>query len=161
LTGPAIPEILSHNKFIICANKILLIILALVEKAGLTADRKTLLKGINRIALIQRFNEHGENIMPTKEEIESQIMDLWDEIFDLDDKSKEELEAKYAEWREVEPRLCEGVDELVIHIEAMTGISDESMLIYKEVKEIKIKYKQQKDEVQAKIDALKKEKERM
>ncbi|WP_410509319.1 hypothetical protein RSJ42_03495 [Methanosarcina hadiensis] len=47
--------------------------------------------------------------MHTKEEIESQIMDLWDEIFDLDDKSQEELEAKYAEWREVEPRLAEGV----------------------------------------------------
>ncbi|AAM06787.1 predicted protein [Methanosarcina acetivorans C2A] len=88
-------------------------------------------------------------------------MDLWDEIFDLDDKSKEELEAKYTEWREVEPRLDEGVDELVMHIEAMKGISDESMLIYKEVKEIKIRYKQQKDEIQAKIDALNKEKARM
>ncbi|HIH94440.1 TPA: hypothetical protein HA338_10560 [Methanosarcina acetivorans] len=99
--------------------------------------------------------------MPTKEEIDSQIMDLWDEIFDLDDKSKEELEAKYTEWREVEPRLDEGVDELVMHIEAMKGISDESMLIYKEVKEIKIRYKQQKDEIQAKIDALNKEKARM
>jgi hypothetical protein len=99
--------------------------------------------------------------MPTKEEIDSQIMDLWDEIFDLDDKSKEELEAKYAEWREVEPRLGEGVDELVIHIESMKGISDESMLVYKEVKEIKVRYKQQKDEIQAKIDALNKEKEKM
>lgn len=99
--------------------------------------------------------------MPTKEEIDSQIMDLWDEIFDLDDKSKEELEAKYMEWREVEPRLDEGVDELVIHIEAMTGICDESMLIYKEVKKIKIRYKQQKDEIQAKIDELNKEKARM
>ena len=97
--------------------------------------------------------------MPTKEEIESQIMDLWDEIFDLDDKSKEELETKYAEWREVEPRLDEGIDELVIHIESMKGISEESLLIYKEVKEIKIRYKQQKDEIQAKIDALNKEKE--
>lgn len=99
--------------------------------------------------------------MPTKEELDSQIMDLWDEIFDLDDKSKEELEAKYVEWREVEPRLDEGVDELVIHIESMKGISEESLLIYKEVKEIKIRYKQQKDEIQAKIDALKKEKEKI
>lgn len=97
--------------------------------------------------------------MPTKEEIESQIMDLWDEIFDLEDKSKEELEIKYAEWRKVEPRLDEGVDELVIHIESMKGISDESLLIYKEVKEIKIRHRQQKNEIQAKIDALKKEKE--
>ena len=72
--------------------------------------------------------------MPTKEEIDSEIMDLWDEIFDLDDRSKEELNIKYAEWRKVEPRLDEGVDELIIHTEAMTGISDESMLIYKEVK---------------------------
>lgn len=99
--------------------------------------------------------------MPTKEEIDSQIMDFWDEIFDLEDKSKEELEAKYAEWREVEPRLDEGVDELIIHIEAMKGISDESMFIYKEVKEIKVRYKQQKDEIQAKIDSLKKEKEKV
>ncbi|AKB19621.1 MULTISPECIES: hypothetical protein [unclassified Methanosarcina] len=99
--------------------------------------------------------------MPTKEEIESQIMDLWDEIFDLEDKSKEELEAKYAEWREVEPRLDEGVDELAIHIEAMKGISDESMFIYREVKEIKIRYKQQKDKIQAKIDALNEEKARI
>ncbi len=43
----------------------------------------------------------------------------------------------------------------------MTGISDESLLIYKEVKEIKVRYKQQKEEIQAKIDALNKEKERM
>jgi len=99
--------------------------------------------------------------MPTKEEIDSQIIDFWDEIFDLEDKSKEELEAKYAEWREVEPRLDEGVDELIIHIEAMKGISDESMFIYKEVKEIKVRYKQQKDEIQAKIDSLKKEKEKI
>jgi len=99
--------------------------------------------------------------MPTKEEIESQIMDLWDEIFDLEDKSKEELEVKFAEWRKVEPRLDEGVDELIIHIEAMTGISDESMFIYREVKEIKIRYRQQKNEIQAKIDALKKEKEKI
>jgi hypothetical protein len=96
--------------------------------------------------------------MPTKEEIDSLIMDLWDEIFTLDDKSREELEIKYAEWRKVEPRLAEGIDEVVIHIESMTGISDESLLIYKEVKEIKLRYKQEKDEIQAKIDALKKEK---
>lgn len=99
--------------------------------------------------------------MPTKEEIDSEIMDLWDEIFDLDDRSKEELNIKYAEWRKVEPRLDEGVDELIIHIEAMTGISDESMLIYREVKEIKVRYKQQKNEIQAKIDELNKEKERI
>ncbi|WP_410509317.1 hypothetical protein RSJ42_03480 [Methanosarcina hadiensis] len=99
--------------------------------------------------------------MPTKEDIDSEIMDLWDEIFDLEDKSKEELYIKYAEWRKVEPLLDEGVDELIIHIEAMTGISDESMLIYKEVKEIKVRYRQQKDEIQARIDALNKEKERM
>ena len=29
--------------------------------------------------------------MPEKEEIDSQIMDLWDEIFDLEDRSKEKL----------------------------------------------------------------------
>ena len=99
--------------------------------------------------------------MPTKEEIDSEIMDLWDEIFDLDDRSKEELNIKYAEWRKVEPRLDEGVDELIIHTEAMTGISEESMFIFREVKEIKIRYRQQKDELQAKIDTLKKEKEKM
>jgi hypothetical protein len=68
-------------------------------------------------------------MMPTKEEIDGQIMDLWDEIFDLDDKSKEELEAKYAEWREVEPRLDEGVDELIIHIESMKGISEKPVYL--------------------------------
>ena len=99
--------------------------------------------------------------MPTKEEIESQIMDLWDEIFDLEDKSKEELDIKYAEWRKVEPRLDEGVDELIIHTEAMTGISEESMFIFREVKEIKIRYRQQKDKIQARIDELNKEKERI
>jgi hypothetical protein len=100
-------------------------------------------------------------MMPTKEEIDSQIMDLWDEIFDLEDKSKEELDIKYVEWRKVEPRLDKGVDELVIHIESMKGISDESLFIYKEVKEIKVRYRQQKNEIQAKIDALKKEKEKI
>lgn len=71
------------------------------------------------------------------------------------------MEFKYAEWREVEPRLDEGVDELIIHMEAMIGISDESLFIYKEVKEIKIRHKQQKDEIQGRIDELNKEKERM
>ena len=99
--------------------------------------------------------------MLTKEEIDSLIMDLWDEIFDLEDRSKEELDIKYAEWRKVEPRLDEGVDELIIHIESMKGISDESLLVYKEVKEIRVRYKQQKDEIQAKIDALNKEKEKI
>ncbi len=99
--------------------------------------------------------------MLTKEEIDSLIMDFWDEIFDLEDRSKEELDIKYIEWRKVEPRLEEGVDELIIHIEAMKGISDESLFIYKEVKEIKVRYKQQKDEIQAKIDALNKEKEKI
>jgi hypothetical protein len=99
--------------------------------------------------------------MPAKEEIESLIMDLWDEIFDLEEKSKEELDIKYVEWRKVEPRLDEGIDELIIHIESMKGISDESLLIYKEVKEIKVRYRQQKDDIQAKIDALNKEKEKI
>ena len=99
--------------------------------------------------------------MPTKEEIDSLIMDLWDEIFTLEDKSREELEIKYAEWRKVEPRLAEGIDEVVIHIESMKGISDESLLIYREVKEIKIRYKQEMDEKYAQIDALNKEKERI
>jgi hypothetical protein len=99
--------------------------------------------------------------MPTKEEIDSQIMDLWDEIFTLEDKRKEELDIKYAEWRKVEPLLNNGIDEFVIHIESMEGISDESLLIYKEVKEIKIRYKQEMNEIQAKIDALNKEKEMM
>jgi len=99
--------------------------------------------------------------MPTKEEIDSQIMDLWDEIFTLEDKRKEELDIKYAEWQKVEPRLDNGIDEFVIHIESMEGISDESLLIYKDVKEIKIRYKQEMNEIQAKIDALNKEKEMM
>jgi len=99
--------------------------------------------------------------MPTKEEIDSIIMDLWDEIFTLDDKSREELEIKYAEWRKVEPRLAEGIDEVIIHIESMKGISDESLLIYKEVKEIKNRYKQEIDVKYAKIDALNKDKEKI
>lgn len=96
--------------------------------------------------------------MPTKEEIDNQIMELWDEIFTLEDKSKEELEIKYAEWRKVEPLLDKGIDEVIIHIESMKGISDESLLIYREVKEIKVRYKQEKDEIQSKINALNKEK---
>ena len=101
----------------------------------------------------------GEKTMPTKEEIDSLIMDLWDEIFTLEDKSKEELDIKYAEWRKVEPLLVEGISEVLIHIESMKGISDESLLIYKEVKEIKVRYKQEMDDIHAKIDSLNKEKE--
>ena len=100
----------------------------------------------------------GEKMMPTKEEIDSQIMDLWDEIFTLEDKRRDELDFKYAEWRKVEPLLVNGIDEVIIHIESMTGISDESMHIYKEVKEIKVRYKQEMNEIHAKIDALNKEK---
>jgi hypothetical protein len=96
--------------------------------------------------------------MPTKEDIDSLIMDLWDEIFTLEDKIREELDIKYAEWRKVEPRLAEGIDEVIIHIESMKGISEESLLIYKEVKEIKVRYKQEMNEIHAKIDALNKEK---
>ena len=97
--------------------------------------------------------------MPTKEEIDSQIMDLWDEIFTLEDKRNEELDIKYAEWRKVEPLLANGIDEVVIHMESMKGICDESLLIYKEVKEIKVRYRQEMDGVHAKINALNKEKE--
>jgi hypothetical protein len=100
----------------------------------------------------------GEKTMPTKEERESLIMDLWDEIFTLEDKRREELDIKYAEWRKVEPRLSEGIDEVLIHIESMKGISEESLHIYKEVKEIKDRYKQEMNEIRAKIDALNKEK---
>ncbi|MDD3247463.1 MAG: hypothetical protein PHF18_11540 [Methanosarcina sp.] len=100
-------------------------------------------------------------MMPKKEEIDSQIMDLWDEIFTLEDKRRDELDIKYAEWRKVEPLLVNGIDEVVIHIESMKGISDESLLIYKEVKEIKVRYKQEMNEIHAKIDALNKEKEMM
>jgi hypothetical protein len=46
----------------------------------------------------------------------------------------------------------------VMHIESMKGISEESMLIYKEVKTIKDKYKQGMDEKHAKMDSLNKEK---
>ena len=48
--------------------------------------------------------------MTEKEEIDSQIMDLWDEIFDLEDRSKEKLNIKYAELLKLEPRLDEVVD---------------------------------------------------
>jgi hypothetical protein len=37
-------------------------------------------------------------------------MELWGEIFTLEEKRKEELENKCAEWREVEPLLNEGLD---------------------------------------------------
>jgi hypothetical protein len=104
----------------------------------------------------------GRKIMPTNEEIDSQIMDLWDEIFELEDKLGEELDIKYAEWRKVEPLLDKGMDveEVVMHIDAMKGISEESMLIYSEVKAIKGKYKQEMDEKHAKIDTLNKEKKK-
>ena len=95
--------------------------------------------------------------MPTKEEIDGQIMQLWDEIFTLEDKCREELDIKYAEWQKVESLLNKGIDAVLIHIESMKGISAESLLIYKEVKEIKERYKQKMDEKQAKIDALNKE----
>ena len=97
--------------------------------------------------------------MPTKKEIESLIMDLYDEIFTLEDKRDEELVIKYTEWKEIEPLLDkEGVDAVVMHMESMQGISEESLFIYKEVKEIKIRYKQQVDEKYARIDSLNKEK---
>ena len=97
--------------------------------------------------------------MPAKEEIDSQIMDLWDEIFDLEDKLGEDLNIKYAEWRKVEPLLNKGMnpDEVEMHIESMKGISEESMFIYREVKTIKNKYKQKMYEKRTKIDALNKE----
>lgn len=96
--------------------------------------------------------------MSTKEEIDSQIMDLWDEIFELEDRLGQELDIKYAEWRKVEPLLDKGMDaeEVVMHIESMKGISEESMLIYREVKTIKDKYKQEMNEKHAKIDTLNK-----
>jgi hypothetical protein len=102
----------------------------------------------------------GEKIMPTKEEIDIQIMELWDEIFELEDKLGEELDIKYEEWRKVEPLLDKGIDAdaVVMHIESMKGISEESMLIYKEIKTIKDKYKQEMDGKHAKIDTLNKEK---
>jgi hypothetical protein len=92
--------------------------------------------------------------MPTKEAIDNQIMQLWDEIFTLEDKRKEELDIKYAEWRKVEPLLDKGIEAVEIHIESIKGVSVESMLIYKEIKEIKEKYKQEMNEKRAKIDAL-------
>lgn len=100
--------------------------------------------------------------MPTKKDIESQIMDLYDEIFTLEDKRKEELEIKYTEWREVEPLLeHEEVEAVLIHMESMKGICAESLQIYKEVKEIKLRYKQETDEKHVKIDALNKEKDKL
>lgn len=100
--------------------------------------------------------------MPTKQEIESQIMDLYDEIFILEDKRKGELDTKYSEWREVEQLLDkEGIDAVIVHIESMKGISDESLFIYKEVKEIKNRFKLEMDEKYAVIDALNKEKDKL
>lgn len=97
--------------------------------------------------------------MSTKEEIDGQIMDLWDEIFELEDKLGEELEIKYAEWRKVEPLLDkEGVDAVEMHMEAMKGVSPESMQIYEEVKTIKNQYNQEIDARRTKIDTLSKEK---
>jgi hypothetical protein len=97
--------------------------------------------------------------MPTQEEIDNQIMGLWDEIFELEDKLSEKLSVKYTEWSKVEPLLDKGIDAdaFVMHIESMKGISEESMLIYKEVKTIKDKYRQEIDEKHVKIDALNKE----
>ncbi len=95
--------------------------------------------------------------MPTRKEIESQIMDLYDEIFTLEDKRNEELSIKYIEWRKVEPLIDkEGVDAVLVHMESMKGICDESLLIYKEVKEIKVRYKQEIDEKRTKIEELQK-----
>lgn len=102
----------------------------------------------------------GEKIASAKEEIDSQIMELWNEIFELEDKLGEELTIKYAEWRKVEPLLDKGsdVDAAVMHIESTKGIRKESMLIYTEVKTIKDKRKQEMDEEYMKIDTLNKEK---
>lgn len=95
--------------------------------------------------------------MPGKEEADSQIMELWDEIFDLEDKLKEELDIKYAEWRKVEPLIDqEGVDAVEIHMDSMKGVNEESLLIYKEVKSIKIRYREEMDQRQTKIEELKK-----
>lgn len=101
-----------------------------------------------------------EKIASAKEEIDSQIMELWNEIFELEDKLGEELDIKYAEWRKVEPLLNKGVDvdAAVMHIESTNGIRKESMLIYTEVKTIKDKCKQEMDEKYMKIDTLNKEK---
>lgn len=97
--------------------------------------------------------------MSTKKYIDGQIMQLWDEIFALEDKCREELDIKCAEWRKVEPLLDKGIDAVLIHIESMKGISAESLLIYKEVKEIKERYKQKMDEKHAKIDVLNKDRQ--
>jgi hypothetical protein len=112
---------------------------------------------MNRDILIQRLNKEVEG-MPTKEEIDNQIMQLWDEIFSLEDKRKDELDNKYVEWKKVEPLLDKGIEAVEIHIESIKGISVESMLIYKEVMEIKDRYKQEMDEKHERIDELNKEK---
>jgi len=99
--------------------------------------------------------------MPGKEEADSQIMELWDEIFDLEDKLKEELDIKCAEWRKVEPLIDqEGVDAVEIHMDSMKGVNEASLLIYKEVKSIKNRYREEIDQRQTKIDELKKGKNR-
>ncbi len=95
--------------------------------------------------------------MPAEKEIESQIMDLYDEIFTLEDKRNGELSIKYAEWRKVEPLIDkEGADAVLIHMESMKGISNESLLFYNEVKEIKVRYKREIDEKREKIEELQK-----
>ena len=91
-----------------------------------------------------------------KRDIKPNYGSLW-EIFTLEDKRKEELSIKYVEWRKVEPLIDkEGVDAVLIHMESMKGISNESLLIFNEVKEIKVRYKQEMDEKRAKIEELQK-----
>lgn len=48
-------------------------------------------------------------------------MELWDEIFELEDKLGEELDINYAEWRKLEPLLDKGVDvdAVIMHIKSM------------------------------------------
>jgi hypothetical protein len=91
-----------------------------------------------------------------KRDIKPNYGSLW-EIFTLEDKRKEELSIKYAEWRKVEPLIDkEGVDAVLIQMESMKGISNESLLIFNEVKEIKVRYKHEMDEKRAKIEELQK-----
>ena len=111
---------------------------------------------MNKLLILYIFYS-GETIMPSEKEIENQIMDLYDEIFTLEDKRNEELSIKYVDWRKVEPLIDkEGVDAVLIHMESMKGSSNESLQIYNEVKEIKIKYKREIDEKRAKIEELQK-----
>ena len=59
--------------------------------------------------------------------------------------------------RKVEPLIDkEGFDAVLIHMESMKGISNESLLIFNEVKEIKVRYKQEMDKKRAKIEELQK-----